>query len=103
MTAPPELPPDVARVHDVHDFAAYLETMADDFDADRADVERQIREGKRFAEGRWSSVYAGDFLRRWAAWLKGGSVGEGAPFKDAVDPPTWQSLALQVHAAHLYE
>ncbi|GAB2937220.1 hypothetical protein [Nonomuraea fastidiosa] len=52
MTAPPELPPDVARVHDVHDFAAYLETMADDFDADRADVERQIREGKRFAEGR---------------------------------------------------
>ena len=87
----------------MRDFAAYLEVMADDFDADRAERERQLSEGKRFVEGRWSSMYVGEFLRTWAAWLQDGCIREGAPFKDDVDPLTWQSLALQIHAAHLNE
>ncbi|WP_180903343.1 hypothetical protein [Nonomuraea indica] len=48
-------------------------------------------------------MYVGDFLRTWAAWLQDGCLREGAPFKDDVDPLTWQSLALQIHVAHLYE
>lgn len=103
MTSPRELPATVSGVQGLREFAAFLEIMADDFDADRADCDRQRREGKRFVEGRWSSMYVGDFLRAWAAWLQDGCIREGAPFKEEVDPVTWQSLALQVHAAHLYE
>lgn len=103
MTPPREPPVNAERVHDMRDFAAYLEIMADDFDADRAECERQIREGKRFIEGRWSSVNIGDFLRAWARWLQDGGIREGAPFGEDIDPLTWQSLALQIHAAHLYE
>ncbi|SEN41413.1 hypothetical protein [Nonomuraea pusilla] len=103
MASPRELPADVARVQGMRDFAAYLEIMADDFDTDRADCERQRREGKQFVDGRWSSMYVGDFLRTWAAWLQDGCLREGAPFKGDVDPLTWQSLALQIHVAHLYE
>lgn len=103
MTPSQELPTNVVPVHDMRDFAAYLEIMANDFDADRAEFERQLREGKQFVEGRWSSMYVGDFLRAWAAWLQDGCIRDGAPFKEDVDPLTWQSLALQIHAAHLYE
>jgi len=49
------------------------------------------------------SLDAGDFLRMWADWLRAGRVGGKAPSKDAVDPLTWRSLALQVHAARFYE
>jgi hypothetical protein len=63
MTQSRELPANVASVHDMRDFAAYLEIMVNDFDADRAESERQLREGKQFVEGRWSSMYVGDFLR----------------------------------------
>ncbi|WP_328855503.1 hypothetical protein OHB01_14285 [Microbispora hainanensis] len=103
MTPPREVPPNVEHVRDMRDFAAYLKFMADDFDADRAECERQVSEGERLGEARWSSTYVGEFLRSWAAWLQDGCIREGAPFKDDVDPPTWQSLALQIHAAHLYE
>ncbi|MER7505580.1 hypothetical protein AB0L05_33355 [Nonomuraea pusilla] len=87
----------------MRDFAAYLRLMAEDFDVDRAECERRVREGERFVEGRWSSVDVGDFLRAWADWLQDGCMREGAPFARDVDPLTWQSLALQIHAAHLYE
>jgi hypothetical protein len=58
---------------------------------------------EQFVESRWSSLYVGDFLRSWAAWLQDGCISEGAPFTDDVEPPTWQSLALQIHGAHTYE
>jgi hypothetical protein len=103
MTPSGELPADVAGVQDLRDFAAYLKVMADDFDADQAECERQRQEGRRFVEGRWSSMYVGDFLEAWAAWLQDGCIREGAPFKGDVDPLTWQSLALQIHVAHMYE
>lgn len=103
MTPPRELPLNVECVRDMRGFAGYLEIMADDFDADRAECERQVRKGKQFVDGRWSTLYVGDFLRTWAAWLQDGCIREGAPFEGDVDPPTWQSLALQIHAAHLYE
>jgi hypothetical protein len=87
----------------MRDFAAYLKSLADDFDADHAECERQIREGKRFVESRWSSVDAGGFPRAWARWLQDGCIREGAPYAEDVDPLAWQSLPLQIHAAHLYE
>ena len=43
-------------------FAGYVEIMANDFDAHRAECEQQVREGKQFVDGRWSTLYVGDFL-----------------------------------------
>ncbi|GAA0947533.1 hypothetical protein [Nonomuraea longicatena] len=93
----------VSRVNDMKDFAAYLVAMADDFDADRAEFERKVQEGMPFAEGRWSSLYAGDFLRSWAAWLEDACIREGAPRKKDVEPLTWRTLARQIHAGSMYE
>lgn len=97
------LPPNVARVRSARDFASYLELMAGDFDADREECAARTRRGEQFVEGRWSSSKVGDFLRAWSAWLRDGCLRPGAPFADLVEPPSWQSLAVQIHAASIYE
>jgi hypothetical protein len=99
----PELPADVARVESAADFAAFLEFRAQDFDSDKAECADRARRGDRFVEGRWSTAEVGDFLRAWAAWLESACVRPGAPFGDLVEPPSWQGVALQIHAASIYE
>ncbi|GAA2305145.1 hypothetical protein GCM10010149_63630 [Nonomuraea roseoviolacea subsp. roseoviolacea] len=99
----PDLPPEVAQVQDIADFAAFLELMAHDFAADQAECERAWNAGNKYHEGRWAHRYVGDFLEAWAAWLRNGCIREGAPFGDVVEPLTWQSIALQIRVGSVYE
>jgi hypothetical protein len=97
------LPPDVARVENAADLAAFLEVMAQDFDRDRDESRERLERGEQFAGSRWSSLEVGDFLRAWSAWLKDGCLRPGAPFADLIEPLTWRSVAAQIHAARVYE
>src|SRR4051794_32510439 len=92
------LPPDVERVRTMGDFIAYLERMAADFEADREETELQWRQGNDWFQGRWPVRHIDDFLRQWAAWLRDDRVRE----EHDLEPPTWQSLALQIHSAPTY-
>jgi hypothetical protein len=103
MDEPPALPRNVSLVHNMADFAAFLDVLGYSFDADLERLKAQTREGQPWDEGDLTSMYVGDFLHTWARWLHDACLQPGARMADEMKTLTWQTLAFQVHAASGYE
>jgi hypothetical protein len=85
------------------DFVAYLQLLAEDFEADAHATAELRRNGQPYADGEWAHSTTGAFLESWAAWLGRRLEPDLRWELTEVEPPTWQTMAINLAAARVYE
>jgi hypothetical protein len=102
MDEPLTIPRNVSLVHDMADFAAFLQIMASSFQAEEDRVRAMIKAGGQYIEGDLTSIYVSEFscsgLHGFMTCLQ-----PGARLAELMKTLNWQTLAFQIDVASYYE
>lgn len=116
-TEPPTIPSEAADKHadadtvdSLEDLRAYLHWLIEDFRLDTAEVAERTRINKWDNEGRWAHRTLPEWLGTWAAWLNDAYL-KPLPAvmvrlgiqRPPVEPMSWNSIAIQLSGARIYE
>ncbi|MEU5690146.1 hypothetical protein [Streptomyces venezuelae] len=96
--APADSVTDWEEVDSAHGLRLYTAALAVDFARDQRRTQARADHGEWAGDGgSWASGTLAQMLESWAAWLA------DTPFHTRLEPVTWQSVALQLSAARIYE
>lgn len=82
----------------------FLGALATDLARDQRQLRERAERGQWAGDGgNWAYHDLAAFLETWAAWLHAACCTLNLPPRHPIEPVTWQSIAIQLSAARVYE